>query len=148
MNRLVIAGGVLLAVTTVAGIGWLGADRSPQQPPAVDAPAPAGEQVAVEVVHEAPESVQEWLIEQDLEPGSAVLSAAGDRYLVVAAGQRPTGGYEVELVKAERRADGLHVQVRVVSPPADAMVTQALSNPFIVLLLPDGDEQVYAEVID
>jgi hypothetical protein len=45
-------------------------------------------------------------------------------------GEKPTGGYEVEIVRAEQRDSSLYFYYREKSPPLRAMVTQALTQPF------------------
>jgi PrcB C-terminal len=55
-----------------------------------------------------------------------------DREMVVGIflGEKRTGGYEVEIVRAERRDSSLYFYYREESPPPGAMVTQALIQPF------------------
>ena len=45
-------------------------------------------------------------------------------------GEKHTGGYEVEIVRAERRDSSLYLYYREESPTPGAMVTQALTQPF------------------
>ena len=55
-----------------------------------------------------------------------------DRQMVVGIflGEMPTGGYEVEIVRGERRDSSLYFYYREESPRPGAMVTQALAQPF------------------
>jgi PrcB C-terminal len=55
-----------------------------------------------------------------------------DREIVVGIflGEKSTGGYEVEIVRAERRDSSIYFYYREESPPPNAMVTQALTQPF------------------
>jgi hypothetical protein len=55
-----------------------------------------------------------------------------DREMIVGIflGEKSTGGYEVEIVRAERRDSLLYFYYREESPPPGAMVTQALTQPF------------------
>jgi hypothetical protein len=55
-----------------------------------------------------------------------------DREMIVGIflGEKSTGGYEVEIVRAERRDSSLYFYYREESPPPGAMVTQALTQPF------------------
>jgi PrcB C-terminal len=55
-----------------------------------------------------------------------------DREMVVGIflGEKHTGGYGMEIVRAERRESSLHFFYREESPPPGAMVTQALTQPF------------------
>jgi PrcB C-terminal len=45
-------------------------------------------------------------------------------------GEKRTGGYEVEIVRTERRDSALYFYYREESPRPGAMVTQALTQPF------------------
>jgi|SRR5262245_58502681 len=45
-------------------------------------------------------------------------------------GEKSSGGYEVEIVRAEQRDSTLYFYYREESPPAGAIVTQALTQPF------------------
>ena len=51
-------------------------------------------------------------------------------------GEKHTGGYEVEIVRAERRDSALYVYYREKSPPPGTMVTQALIQPFHLVKFP------------
>jgi len=59
------------------------------------------------------------------------------RQTVVAifAGQRPTGGHSVVVTKVVDDGRGATVHYRVAPPPPDAMVTQALTFPYILIRL-------------
>jgi protease stability complex PrcB-like protein len=54
----------------------------------------------------------------------------------VFAGQRPTGGYRVQITSIERSDAGLTVVYDVTQPAKDAMVTQALTSPFELVRIP------------
>jgi hypothetical protein len=45
-------------------------------------------------------------------------------------GEKSTGGYQVEIVQAERRDSSVYFYYREKSPPPGAMVIQALTQPF------------------
>lgn len=48
-------------------------------------------------------------------------------------GQKPTGGYGVQYVSSQLSGSTLRVTLRLVSPPPGAIVTQALTSPFVML---------------
>jgi hypothetical protein len=54
-------------------------------------------------------------------------------------GERATGGYEVEITKAERGETGLRIHYRSKSPDPGAMVTQARTQPYHVIKLVRDD---------
>ncbi len=61
-------------------------------------------------------------------------------------GQKPTGGYSLQLVSSQLVGDTLRVTLRLTSPPAGAIVTQALTSPFLLLEVPGRFNRV--EFID
>lgn len=56
--------------------------------------------------------------------------------LFLAAGERPTGGYQVTVKSIRQNGDALVVEAPVEPPPPDTMVTQALTSPFVVVAIP------------
>lgn len=64
---------------------------------------------------------------------------APDHWLLVASlGQQRTGGYGVDFKNAEMSGGRLLINVAVRRPPADAMVTQALTTPCLIVELPSS----------
>ena len=61
---------------------------------------------------------------------------AADLVVAVVAGQRPTAGYEVDIVAIERGPAVTTVIYRVRRPPPDALVAQVLTSPFHIVRLP------------
>ncbi len=62
-------------------------------------------------------------------PG-VLLETRGARVALVAAlGEKPTGGYEIRILKVSLRGSKLTVQARVSAPPKGAMVIQMISYP-------------------
>lgn len=59
--------------------------------------------------------------------------------IAVFMGQKPSGGYAVEIVGVEKKTDKLVVKVKESSPPPDAMVTMALTSPYHVVEIPRTD---------
>lgn len=51
-------------------------------------------------------------------------------------GQKSTGGYEVEITRAEEAGTQLRLYYRESSPSPDAIVTQALSQPYHLVRIP------------
>ena len=52
------------------------------------------------------------------------------------AGQRPTSGYQVQVVTVERVGAETSVIYQIKSPPKDALVAQVLTQPFHLIRLP------------
>jgi hypothetical protein len=53
--------------------------------------------------------------------------------VAIHAGQRPTGGYSVEVTGVERAGDDCTVRYRVRGPGPDDIVTQALTYPSVAI---------------
>ncbi len=56
-------------------------------------------------------------------------------YVVAYGGQRPTGGYSVEVAGARVEGDRVTVRVSLEDPPPDAIVTQSLTYPYEISVL-------------
>jgi hypothetical protein len=68
------------------------------------------------------------------EPAPAVdFEREGVLFLI--AGQRPTGGFKIDVRGVTFDGDVLLVDAAVTPPPADSMVTQALTSPFAVIAI-------------
>jgi len=61
---------------------------------------------------------------------------ATDLVVGIFAGQRPTAGYQVEIMRVERGGTGIHVIYQIKSPSKDALVAQMLTQPFHLIRLP------------
>ncbi len=116
---------------------------------AVLALAPSGaaaETVAWEDVdqEDAGDAVSGWVDEKRHEQGIHLLPAGEHRYLLIAWGEKPTGGYKVEVKEGDiREWEGtIQVDAELVSPDPDDAVTQAITYPYALLRLPAGDSPV------
>ncbi len=71
--------------------------------------------------------------------GASVPDSGEGTYLAAYWGERPTGGYSLDVGSA--RLEGERVTVRLVleEPPRDAVVTQALTYPYVVAVVRDLD---------
>ena len=56
-------------------------------------------------------------------------------------GTRPTGGFGVEFVGAGEKAGAFVLQYRETKPAGDAITTQVITSPFLLVAMPkvDGD---------
>jgi hypothetical protein len=104
--------GVRFTYATAAGNGFVQADSGARKA------VPAKYTVLSRRAHPVVETAQ-FAVEQ--EPEATLVS--------VFAGQKPTGGYVVTVTGVDRLDTVCTVRYRVESPPADMMVTQALTYP-------------------
>ncbi|WP_338076129.1 protease complex subunit PrcB family protein [Brevibacillus parabrevis] len=117
------------------------------------ASAPAVKEVApFAVEYEAvaapyPPAVTEALKTVRKNGGHTVVRANGKAYVVISAGQRPTGGYRLVADQVKRTGPhGFTVHVRVQPPAPGALKTQAISYPTLVIALPDQQAQVKVQM--
>jgi len=54
-------------------------------------------------------------------------------------GDKPTGGYDVTIVRAERSGDELVIYYLEQAPPPGGIVTQAFMQPFHIVRIPSKD---------
>ena len=75
-------------------------------------------------------------------PSTPRMNFATEMVVGVFAGEKSTGGYEVEITRAERRNSRLYLYYLEKSPPRDAMVAQVLTQPYHLLKIPRDDSPV------
>lgn len=71
------------------------------------------------------------------ELGAEVPDSGRGTYLVAYSGERPTGGYSVNVAGARVEGDRVTVRFSLEGPPSDAIVTQALTYPYVLAVLRD-----------
>lgn len=96
-------------------------------------------------VGEAPDSVQKWIEKNRSNEAKKVFHADGKTYVVIMLGQKPTGGFAVEIekmelekiVSPESKAGKGTVKVthNVTSPKKGSFNTQALTYPIAIAVL-------------
>lgn len=94
-----------------------------------------------------PPAVKEALKKVRKNGGHTVVRANGKAYVVIGAGQKPTGGYS--LVADPVKKTGPHsytLKVRVQAPASGTMKTQVISYPTIVVAIPDQQAQVKVQL--
>lgn len=62
--------------------------------------------------------------------------------VLIGLGQRPSGGYGIELAGVDRAEGAITVTVREVRPGPGCLTTQALTQPVLALALASGSDQV------
>ena len=65
-----------------------------------------------------------------------------DMVVALFMGERPIGGYAIEVTRIERTDSGLSVHYRSTRPDPAAMQAQALTQPFHLVALPRTDDPV------
>ena len=67
---------------------------------------------------------------------------ARDMVVLVGLGERPSGGWRVEVRSVEREGAFLRVRARALPPPAGTAQAAALSHPFHAVRVPRSDGPV------
>ncbi|USG63692.1 protease complex subunit PrcB family protein [Brevibacillus ruminantium] len=118
------------------------------QPFSIDHPTPTTPMVesadGLQSVHAPyPPAVQDALRSVRKSGGHSVVRADQKTYVVIGAGQRPTGGYRLVAERVEKTGThGYIIHVREQKPAAGAMKTQVISYPTLVVAVPDNQAQV------
>jgi len=129
-QALVVLLGLALVLGTLSGV----------------APTSAQESMNWQVVDEDGLSgeVMRWVEANRHVHGIHVLPAGDMRYLLVSWGEKPTGGYVMDVkdvAAGEEHAPGvIRISVELIAPGPDDNVTQALTYPYLLIELPAGDE--------
>ncbi len=86
---------------------------------------------------ELPAEVQAWIDAAINDFGGQTLVHEGILYLLVTYGEKPTGGYDVEITGITEEEGKLVVTANFTEPGEDEMVTQALTYPYDLAMLDD-----------
>ncbi len=71
------------------------------------------------------------------ELGAEIPDSGRGTYLIAYWGEKPTGGYSLGVRSARLRADRVTVRLALRQPPPDAILTQALTYPYVVAVVRD-----------
>lgn len=80
-------------------------------------------------LEEAPAAVADWVNSNREKGGTFSVADGDDLYLVIAAGEKPSGGYEIELVSVGESEGTLEVVYKVNEPGPDVMVAMMIDYP-------------------
>lgn len=82
-----------------------------------------------------PEEIIQWIEFSKELPLVQEKQLAGDRYVLITEGMKPTGGYAVTVEKVEADQEKLTVQVQSVEPEPGEMVTEAITYPYDLIIV-------------
>lgn len=90
-------------------------------------------------ISQAPAEIQEWA-SRLVEAGGKGAKTAGEKtYILYALGERPTGGYGVDIRSIVERGDKLVVTVKETAPDPDSMVLQMITYPYVLAAVEKTD---------
>ncbi len=89
-----------------------------------------------------PEEIREWIEDSRDKFGGRVRVHNDLLYILVTYGEKPTGGYNVEIEKIEKQGSTLEVTAKFTEPGEDEMVTQALTYPYDLAVVEETDVEV------
>lgn len=111
----------------------------------VEAPV-AYEEISSE---EIPEDLRDWVEENRMLKGIYYKTLGEKTYILISAGEKPTGGYSILLDSITRVAPGsIYLTARVESPDPDMMVIQIITWPHILIAIDDTDVQIVDGLIE
>ena len=84
-------------------------------------------------IFQAPPQVERMVQQQRKEEGAAVYVAEDAVYIVVARGEKPTGGYGIRVVDIKEEGGGFDVHVEYSDPKPGQMVAQVVTYPLAVV---------------
>ncbi|MDK2991095.1 MAG: hypothetical protein PWP48_328 [Clostridiales bacterium] len=85
-------------------------------------------------ISDAPSALQETIEQVKKEKGYIYYTENDSGYIYVAAGEKPTGGYAVEVLDViDNKNDKITVTVRFTEPGKDDMVTQVITYPYALI---------------
>ncbi len=122
---------LLLALLFLVAAGC-GQEQLPTEPD-------SDEGVEIVLPDQLPAEVEEWIEDSRQELAGQTYELEGVLYLLVTYGERPTGGYDVEITDIAIQDDKVVVTAEFTEPAEDEMVTQALTYPYDLAMIEDPD---------
>lgn len=87
-------------------------------------------------------SLEEWYNENNNKKGLSTFDFKEHKYVLVGAGEKPTGGYSVEVTSVVGKEDSILINAKVNAPKADEMVTEAITYPSTLIRIPKDSRNV------
>ncbi|WP_352420343.1 protease complex subunit PrcB family protein [Proteiniborus sp.] len=86
--------------------------------------------------------LEEWYNENYKAEGISSIDFEGHKYILVSAGEMPTGGYSVEITSVVGKEDSILVNAKVNAPKPDEMVTEVLTYPNALIRISKDSRKV------
>lgn len=102
----------------------------------------------LEQTADLPSEVKEWYDGTYPQGGLFSRTHEGQRYILLSAGERPTGGYAIEDFSLTGTASTIEVRAKLVSPGPNQAVTQALTYPHLLVKIPADNRELVGGFVD
>lgn len=86
--------------------------------------------------------LEEWYNENFKKEGILSIDFEEYKYVLIGAGERPTGGYSVEVTSVVGKEDSILVDAKVNAPKPDEMVVQAITHPSVLIKISKDSRKV------
>ncbi len=98
---------------------------------------------------EVPDELQEWVEANRTRQGIYHKTLGNKAYILISGGEKPTGGYYIQLDSITMVAPGsIYLTARVGSPAPDMMVIQIITWPFMLISVEDTEVQIVDGLIE
>lgn len=98
---------------------------------------------ANQVDPELPEEVKKWAVSSSRNQSAGSMTYGEWTYILIATGERPTAGYEVEIINISDNGSGqLNVRYRVTGPKPGQAAAQVITRPHILARIPASNSVV------
>lgn len=105
--------------------------------------------IDLNTIAQLPPEIRKWYEEKYKTPALHSYSLNGERYLLLSAGEKRTGGYEIRDLKLTGKDNEIEVKASLKSPAQDEIVSMALTYPHVLIKIPeDGRKLIYSGIAD
>ena len=86
-------------------------------------------------IGDLPSEIEEWVEESKYKFGGHTRIYEDQLYILAAYGERPTGGYDVEITEIIEKNEKIEVLAHFTAPGEDEPVTQAITYPYDLVMI-------------
>ncbi|ERI06643.1 stalk domain-containing protein [Aneurinibacillus aneurinilyticus] len=92
--------------------------------------------------------IQQWFDSHKKQEFTGTMKGEDGLYAAITRGQKPNGGYGVEVVGVTEQANKVIVKVKYTNPQPGKMYTQVITYPATLVKIPHTDKEVHFEAVN
>lgn len=89
--------------------------------------------------------LNKWYLENYQAKGKYKINSQGRTYILISAGQKSTGGYNMEILDITANDSFITITTEVREPESDQFTTMAITYPHVLIAIPEDNRSIIWE---